>query len=83
MLIGYACVSALDQDSTLQTAALKAAGCSRTFEETASGAAANRPQLAAARAGQPPWSAHEASSMSATPQPSAAHRPHSQRLLVA
>lgn len=47
MLIGYARVSTLDQESPLQTKALKDAECARTFEETASGAATNRPELSA------------------------------------
>lgn len=48
MLIGYCRVSTRDQDTELQRAALKKAGCKRVFEETASGATANRPALAAA-----------------------------------
>lgn len=47
-LIGYARVSTLDQNSNLQHDALTAAGCSRVFVETASGASTDRSQLASA-----------------------------------
>jgi DNA invertase Pin-like site-specific DNA recombinase len=47
-LIGYARVSTADQNPSLQTDALIAAGCTRTFVETASGAQLDRPQLKAA-----------------------------------
>lgn len=48
MLIGYARVSARDQKPHLQLDALQQAGCERVFEETASGAKRERPELQAA-----------------------------------
>src|SRR3954452_25207655 len=45
-LLGYARVSKGDeQNNALQTKALKAAGCRRLFEETASGGRWDRPEL--------------------------------------
>lgn len=48
MLVGYARVSTADQDPGLQVDALQAAGVTRIFTETASGAARERPELARA-----------------------------------
>ena len=49
-LIGYARVSTAEQDTALQTGALNKAGCERVFEDTGSGAKADRPGLADALA---------------------------------
>ena len=46
MLIGYARVSTGEQTLDLQLDALRTAGCEKTYRETASGAAAERPVLA-------------------------------------
>jgi DNA invertase Pin-like site-specific DNA recombinase len=48
MMIGYARVSTRDQNLDLQRDALTKAGCARLFEEHASGARDDRPELAAA-----------------------------------
>lgn len=45
MLVGYARVSTQDQDPALQLDALQAANCERVFEEKASGAQRERPEL--------------------------------------
>lgn len=47
--VGYARVSTTDQDASLQTDALTAAGCVRVFTDTASGSLFSRPALTQAR----------------------------------
>jgi len=49
-LLGYARVSTTVQDAAMQHDALSAAGCWRTWTDTASGAKTDRPQLAEAMA---------------------------------
>jgi DNA invertase Pin-like site-specific DNA recombinase len=49
-LVGYARISTLDQDASLQRDALAAAGCNKLFEDRASGARTDRPGLAQALA---------------------------------
>jgi predicted site-specific integrase-resolvase len=46
--VDYARVSTADQNPRLQHDALKLAGCDRVFTDKASGAASDRPELAAA-----------------------------------
>ena len=48
MLVGYSRVSTQEQSLDAQTDALQAAGCTRIFEEKASGADRSRPELARA-----------------------------------
>lgn len=48
--IGYARISTSDQDTALQTDALRDAGCERIFEDVASGAKTDRPGLTEALA---------------------------------
>lgn len=45
MLIGYARVSSIEQDTTAQVMALKTAGCELIFREKASGGRWDRPEL--------------------------------------
>ena len=46
-LLGYARVSTLEQDAALQHDALRAAGCFRSWTDTASGSLTDRPELGA------------------------------------
>ena len=46
MLLGYARVSADDQDLSCQRAVLRRAGCRRLFEEKEFGAERDRPEMA-------------------------------------
>ena len=50
VLIGYARVSTAEQDTALQTDALRKAGCERIFEDTVSGSTSERPGLSSALA---------------------------------
>ena len=50
MLVGYARISTDDQDLALQRDALTAVGCDRIFDDTMSGAKAERPGLTEALA---------------------------------
>jgi DNA invertase Pin-like site-specific DNA recombinase len=45
MLIGYSRVSTLDQNSNLQTDALKQAGCEKIFNDKITGSSNERPAL--------------------------------------
>ncbi|MEZ5508098.1 MAG: recombinase family protein [Gammaproteobacteria bacterium] len=45
MIVGYARVSTTDQDTAMQTDALRKAGCERIYEESKSGKSKDRPEL--------------------------------------
>ena len=48
MLVGYARISTHEHNLTLQTVALKKAGCQKIFDDKVSGAGSERPGLKAA-----------------------------------
>lgn len=46
MIVGYARVSTLEQDTALQLDSLDSVGCERVYQESCSGASKDRPELA-------------------------------------